>query len=129
MQTTTTFYCSRNLIEVGPALFCSPPSSIKNEHLFSQLKIIYTDKPGSLSGKYAEQHSYATFGQSPNNYYVHSLFVINFLSINEYWYCGNTHFLSNEKVSLFLNTQSQTLKIYCSETTPTFKLKRNFVPV
>jgi hypothetical protein len=40
---------------------CPPPSSVESERLFSQLKMIYTDKRGSLSGEHAEQQLFLRY--------------------------------------------------------------------
>lgn len=40
---------------------CAPPSSIESERVFSQLKMIYSDKRGSLSGEHAEQQLFLRY--------------------------------------------------------------------
>jgi hypothetical protein len=39
----------------------SPPTSVESERLFSQLKMIYDDKRGSLSGEHAEQQLFLRY--------------------------------------------------------------------
>jgi hypothetical protein len=49
------------LKKLAQKFLCAPPSSIESERLFSQLKMIYSDKRGSLSGEHAEQQLFLRY--------------------------------------------------------------------
>jgi hypothetical protein len=49
------------LKQLAQRFLCPPPSSIESERLFSQLKMIYTDKRNSLSGEHAEQQLFLRY--------------------------------------------------------------------